>query len=209
MTIRTKKVLKIALGITLPTTLIFASYFGAIAAVRYNRFVKPNLPQKYETNEYKFNSKIYELNEEAKKYFSIDQNIIQSREKDSILNEKNNVNEYKFMFDRKFVNCKNFNYVVPYLNFNDKLFNDIFKDLLNKNRKLSIFNNVISTINKRNSSVITTVDFKNDFLTISKEINRDIEISLNVNFKTNKGELTITNKSKTINVNAKFNVYLR
>ena len=79
MTNKSKKALKISLGIIIPTTVIFSSYFGAIACIRYNNYVKPNLPKKYETNEYKFNSKIYELNEQARKYFSMGQNIIESK----------------------------------------------------------------------------------------------------------------------------------
>ena len=55
MTNKSKKALKISLGIIIPTTVIFSSYFGAIACIRYNNYVKPNLPQKYETNEYQFN----------------------------------------------------------------------------------------------------------------------------------------------------------
>lgn len=209
MTNKSKKALKISLGIIIPTTVIFSSYFGAIACIRYNNYVKPNLPQKYETSQYQFNSKVYDLNEQARKYFSMGQNIIESKKRDDILSEKNNANQYKFLFNRRFANCQDFNYVIPYLNFNDKLFDDIFKNLLN-NKKLNIFNNVIFTSNKRNLGVATTRDFKNDFLTISKkEIYKDINISLIVDFKAKKGELTIKNKNKTIDINVKFNIYFQ
>ena len=205
MTNKSKKALKISLGIIIPTTVIFSSYFGAIACIRYNNF-KPNLPQKYETSEYKFNSKVYDLNEQARKYFSMGQNIIESKKKDYILSEKNNANQYKFLFNRKFVNCKNFNYLIPYLNFNDKLFNDIFKTLIDY-RRFGMTNNVISN-NKRSRSIITEKNFENDVLKITKKdrLSGTI-ISLQIDFKTKKGEISIVSEKNTTNINVKFNIY--
>ncbi len=185
MTNKSKKALKISLGIIIPTTIIFSSYFGAIACIRYNNYVKPNLPQKYETDEYKFNSKVYDLNEQARKYFSMGQNIVESKKKDDILSEKNNANQYKFLFNRKFVNCKNFNYLIPYLNFNDKLFNDVFKSLIDHPR-LDMTNNVISN-NKRSRSIVTERIFENDVLQITKKDRLlGTIISLQIDFKTKK-----------------------
>lgn len=203
---KSKKALKISLGIIIPTTVIFSSYFGAIACIRYNNYVKPNLPQKYETSEYKFNSKVYDLNEQARKYFSMGQNIIESKKRDDILSEKNNANEYKFLFNRRFANCQDFNYVIPYLNFNDKLFNDIFKTLIDY-RRFGMTNNVISN-NKRSRSIITEKNFENDVLKITKKdrLSGTI-ISLQIDFKTKKGEISIVSEKNTTNINVKFNIY--
>lgn len=208
MTNKSKKALKISLGIIIPTTIIFSSYFGAIACVRYNNYVKPNLPQKYETNEYKFNSKIYELNEQARKYFSMGQNIIESKKRDDILSEKNNANQYKFLFNRRFANCQDFNYVIPYLNFNDKLFNDYFKSLIDYPR-FDMTNNVISN-NKRSRSIVAERIFENDVLKITKKdrLSGTI-ISLQIDFKTKKGEISIVSEKNATNINAKFNIYFQ
>ncbi len=208
MTNKSKKALKISLGIIIPTTVIFSSYFGAIACIRYNNYIKPNLPQKYETDEYKFNSKVYDLNEQARKYFSMGQNIVESKKKDDILSEKNNANQYKFLFNRKFVNCKNFNYLIPYLNFNDKLFNDVFKSLIDHPR-LDMTNNVISD-NKRFRSIVTERNFENDVLKITKKDRLlGTIISLQIDFKTKKGEISIINEKNATNINAKFNIYFQ
>lgn len=208
MTNKSKKALKISLGVIIPTTLIFSSYFGAIACIRYNNYVKPNLPQKYETNEYKFNSKVYDLNEQARKYFSMGQNIIESKKRDDILSEKNNANQYKFLFNRKFVNCKNFNYLIPYLNFNDKLFDDFFKTLIDY-RRFGMTNNVISN-HKRSRSIVTERIFENDVLKITKKhrLSGTI-ISLQIDFKTKKGEISIVSEKKSTNINVKFNIYFQ
>lgn len=208
MTNKSKKALKISLGIIIPTTVIFGSYFGAIACIRYNNYVKPNLPKKYETNEYKFNSKIYELNEQARKYFSMGQNIIESKKRDDILSEKNNANQYKFLFNRRFANCQDFNYVMPYLNFNDKLFNDYFKTLIDY-RRFDMTNNVISN-NKRSRSIVTEKNFENDVLKITKKdrLSGTI-ISLQIDFKTKKGEISIVSEKNATNINAKFNIYFQ
>lgn len=208
MTNKSKKALKISLGVIIPTTLIFSSYFGAIACIRYNNYVKPNLPQKYETNEYKFNSKVYDLNEQARKYFSMGQNIIESKKRDDILSEKNNANQYKFLFNRRFANCKDFNYVIPYLNFNDKLFDDFFKTLIDY-RRFGMTNNVISN-NKRSRSIVTEKNFENDVLKITKKhrLSGTI-ISLQIDFKTKKGEISIVSEKKSTNINVKFNIYFQ
>lgn len=208
MTNKSKKALKISLGIIIPTVAVFSSYFGAIACIRYNNYIKPNLPQKYETNEYKFNSKVYDLNEQARKYFSMGQNIIESKKRDDILSEKNNANQYKFLFNRKFTNCKDFNYVIPYLNFNDKLFNDFFKTLIDHPR-LDMTNNVISD-NKRFRSIVTERNFENDVLKITKKDRLlGTIISLQIDFKTKKGEISIINEKNATNINAKFNIYFQ
>lgn len=208
MTNKSKKALKISLGIIIPTTVIFSSYFGAIACIRYNNYVKPNLPKKYETSEYQFNSKVYDLNEQAKKYFSMGQNIIESKKRDDILSEKNNANQYKFLFNKKFANCKDFNYVIPYLNFNDKLFNDFFKTLIDHPR-LDMTNNVISD-NKRFRSIVTERNFENDVLKITKKDRLlGTIISLQIDFKTKKGEISIINEKNATNINAKFNIYFQ
>ena len=208
MTNKSKKALKISLGIIIPTTVIFSSYFGAIACIRYNNYVKPNLPQKYETSEYKFNSKVYDLNEQARKYFSMGQNIIESKKRDDILSEKNNANEYKFLFNRRFANCQDFNYVIPYLNFNDKLFDDIFKTLIDY-RKFGMTNNVIFN-NKRSRSIVTERIFENHVLKITKKHRLSgAIISLQIDFKTKKGEISIVNEKNATNINAKFNIYFQ
>lgn len=208
MTNKSKKALKISLGIIIPTTVIFSSYFGAIACIRYNNYVKPNLPQKYETSEYKFNSKVYDLNEQARKYFSMGQNIIESKKRDDILSEKNNSNQYKFLFNRRFANCQDFNYLIPYLNFNDKLFNDVFKSLIDHPR-LDMTNNVISD-NKRFRSIVTERNFENDVLKITKKDRLlGTIISLQIDFKTKKGEISIINNKNATNINAKFNIYFQ
>ena len=208
MTNKSKKALKISLGIIIPTTVIFSSYFGAIACIRYNNYVKPNLPKKYETSEYQFNSKVYDLNEQAKKYFSMGQNIIESKKRDDILSEKNNANQYKFLFNRRFANCQDFNYVIPYLNFNDKLFDDIFKTLIDY-QIFGMTNNVISN-NKRPRSIVTKRIFENDVLKITKKdrLSGTI-ISLQIDFKTKKGEISIVSEKNAININAKFNIYFQ
>ncbi len=208
MTNKSKKALKISLGIIIPTTVIFSSYFGAIACIRYNNYVKPNLPKKYETSEYQFNSKVYDLNEQAKKYFSMGQNIIESKKRDDILSEKNNANQYKFLFNRRFANCQDFNYVIPYLNFNDKLFDDVFKSLIDHPR-LDMTNNVISD-NKRFRSIVTERNFENDVLKITKKdrLSGTI-ISLQIDFKTKKGEISIVSEKNATNINAKFNIYFQ
>lgn len=208
MTNKSKKALRISLGIIIPTVVVFSSYFGAIACIRYNNYIKPNLPQKYETDEYKFNSKVYDLNEQARKYFSMGQNIVESKKKDDILREKNNANQYKLLFNRKFVNCKNFNYLIPYLNFNDKLFNDVFKSLIDHPR-LDMTNNVISD-NKRFRSIVTERNFENDVLKITKKDRLlGTIISLQIDFKTKKGEISIINNKNATNINAKFNIYFQ
>lgn len=208
MTNKSKKALKISLGIIIPTTIIFSSYFGAIACIRYNNYVKPNLPKKYETSEYQFNSKVYDLNEQAKKYFSMGQNIIESKKRDDILSEKNNANQYKFLFNRRFANCQNFNYVIPYLNFNDKLFDDIFKTLIDYQR-FGMTNNVISN-NKRPRSIVTKRIFENDVLKITKKDRLlGTIISLQIDFKIKKGEISIVNEKNATNINAKFNIYFQ
>ena len=208
MTNKSKKALKISLGIIIPTTVIFSSYFCAIACIRYNNYVKPNLPQKYETSEYKFNSKVYDLNEQARKYFSMGQNIIESKKRDDILSEKNNANEYKFLFNRRFANCQDFNYVIPYLNFNDKLFDDIFKTLIDY-RKFGMTNNVIFN-NKRSRSIVTERIFENHVLKITKKHRLSgAIISLQIDFKTKKGEISIVNEKNATNINAKFNIYFQ
>lgn len=208
MTNKSKKALKISLGIIIPTTVIFSSYFGAIACIRYNNYVKPNLPQKYETSEYQFNSKIYDLNEQARKYFSMGENIIEAKKRDEILSEKNNANQYKFLFNRRFANCKDFNYVIPYLNFNDKLFDDIFKTLIDY-RRFGMTNNVIFN-NKRSRSIVTERIFENNVLKIAKKhrLSGTI-ISLQIDFKTKKGEISIVNEKNATNINAKFNIYFQ
>lgn len=208
MTNKSKKALKISLGIIIPTVAVFSSYFGAIACIRYNNYVKPNLPQKYETNEYKFNSKVYDLNEQARKYFSMGQNIIESKKRDDILSEKNNANQYKFLFNRRFANCKDFNYVIPYLNFNDKLFDDFFKTLIDY-RRFGMTNNVISN-HKRSRSIVTERIFENDVLKITKKhrLSGTI-ISLQIDFKTKKGEISIVSEKNATNINAKFNIYFQ
>ncbi len=207
MTNKSKKALKISLGILIPTTVIFGSYFGAIACIRYNNYVKPNLPKKYETSEYKFNSKVYDLNEQARKYFSMGQNIIESKKRDDILSE-NNANQYKFLFNRRFANCQDFNYVIPYLNFNDKLFDDIFKTLIDY-RRFGMTNNVIFN-NKRARSIVTERIFENDVLKITKKhrLSGTI-ISLQIDFKTKKGEISIISEKNATNINVKFNIYFQ
>ena len=211
MTNKSKKALKISLGIIIPTTVIFSSYFGAIACIRYENYIKPNLPKKYETSEYQFNSKVYDLNEQARKYFSMGQNIIESKKRDDILSEKNNVNQYKFLFNRRFVNCKDFNYVIPYLNFNDKLFNDFFKSLIDYPGypRFGMTNNVISN-NKRSRSIVTERIFENDVLKITKKDRLlGTIISLQIDFKTKKGEISIIREKNATNINAKFNIYFQ
>lgn len=208
MTNKSKKALKISLGIIIPTTVIFSSYFGTIACIRYNNYVKPNLPKKYETSEYQFNSKVYDLNEQARKYFSMGQNIIEAKKRDEILSEKNNANQYKFLFNRRFANCKDFNYVIPYLNFNDKLFDDIFKTLIDY-RRFDMTNNVISN-NKRSRSIVTERIFENDVLKITKKhILSGTIISLQIDFKTKKGEISIVSEKNATNINVKFNIYFQ
>jgi lipoprotein len=208
MTNKSKKALKISLGIIIPTTIIFSSYFGAIACIRYNNYIKPNLPKKYETSEYQFNSKVYDLNEQARKYFSMGQNIIEAKKRDEILSEKNNANQYKFLFNRRFANCKDFNYVIPYLNFNDKLFDDIFKTLIDY-RRFGMTNNVIFN-NKRARSIVTERIFENDVLKITKKhrLSGTI-ISLQIDFKTKKGEISIISEKNATNINVKFNIYFQ
>lgn len=208
MTNKSKKALKISLGIIIPTTVIFSSYFGTIACIRYNNYVKPNLPKKYETSEYQFNSKVYDLNEQARKYFSMGQNIIEAKKRDEILSEKNNANQYKFLFNRRFANCKDFNYVIPYLNFNDKLFDDIFKTLIDY-RRFGMTNNVIFN-NKRARSIVTERIFENDVLKITKKhrLSGTI-ISLQIDFKTKKGEISIISEKNATNINVKFNIYFQ
>lgn len=208
MTNKSKKALKISLGIIIPTTVIFSSYFGTIACIRYNNYVKPNLPKKYETSEYQFNSKVYDLNEQARKYFSMGQNIIEAKKRDEILSEKNNANQYKFLFNRRFANCKDFNYVIPYLNFNDKLFDDIFKTLIDY-RRFGMTNNVIFN-NKRSRSIVTERIFENDVLKITKKhrLSGTI-ISLQIDFKTKKGEISIISEKNATNINVKFNIYFQ
>ena len=208
MTNKSKKALKISLGIIIPTTIIFSSYFGAIACIRYNNYVKPNLPQKYETSEYQFNSKVCDLNEQARKYFSMGQNIIESKKRDDVLSEKNNANQYKFLFNRRFANCKDFNYVIPYLNFDNKLFDDFFKTLIDY-RRFGMTNNVISN-NKRSRSIVTEKIFENDVLKITKKhrLSGTI-ISLQIDFKTKKGEISIVSEKNATNINVKFNIYFQ
>ena len=164
--------------------------------------------KKYETNEYKFNSRIYELNEQARKYFSMGQNIIESKKRDDILSEKNNANQYKFLFNRRFANCKDFNYVIPYLNFNDKLFDNFFKTLIDY-RRFDMTNNVISN-HKRSRSIVTERIFENDVLKITKKhrLSGTI-ISLQIDFKTKKGEISIVSEKNATNINAKFNIYFQ
>ena len=205
MTRKTKKVLIISSSILCGSAVILGSYFGAIAAVRYKNYIKPNLPREYEKEEYKFSTTVYDLNEQAKQYFKLNENIIRATKNQDI---KKDDALYKFVFNHKYRTCGHSlntkEYINTFLKVNKKLYDDIFKNInFNWLPQLSEYymsENIMQSWKHLHN------EFKNNILNIVRQLTKNIRISLNIDFNTKKGYLKIENESKMTNIEVKFNV---
>ena len=77
--LKKSKILKLTLGISIPVITILSIHFGIIGYINTSRYSDLK-PKKFETKKYLFTSKITKLNEQAKKYYSKEENFIESSE---------------------------------------------------------------------------------------------------------------------------------
>ena len=129
--LKKSKILKLTLGISIPVVAILSIHFGIIGYINASRYSDLK-PKKFETKKYLFNSKITKLNEQAKKYYSKEENFIESSELKKIL--ENAINQYKFIFNEKYGRCgwkgNQDKYITTYLKIKQKMFDDIFKNCI-------------------------------------------------------------------------------
>ncbi|WP_330463572.1 hypothetical protein [Metamycoplasma gateae] len=132
---RNKKILFGTLSGVLIPSAILGIYFGGIAIHDYNTFTKPFLPKEYEKENYEFDSKITKLNEEAQKYFSLNESALKSKQISKSTKEDD---VFYFVFNKIHEKCqiKNINqddYFSVTLKINKDLFNDILMEFIENN----------------------------------------------------------------------------
>lgn len=129
--LKKSKILKLTLGILIPVVTILSIHFGIIGYINASRYSDLK-PKKFETKKYLFTSKITNLNEQAKKYYSKEENFIESSEFKKIL--ENVTNQYKFIFNEKYGRCgwrgSQDKYITTYLKIKQKMFDEIFKNCI-------------------------------------------------------------------------------
>ncbi|WP_412031564.1 hypothetical protein [Metamycoplasma buccale] len=211
MTNKSKKILKIVSGIAIPTLIISAGYFSAVLYVKKHKYdhLKPKI---YESsNKYLLESKITKLNDEAKKYFSLNENFIESKLFEEITKDKS---EYKFIFNKIYHQCgwngSQDKYITLFLKINSLLFNDMFKTFKYSGHPRSFWrmeNNVIKHWNPFDNTFSTK--FKNNILNIYHS-HYPFSIYLKIDFNLKIGKFEIKNKNNTNqNIEIEFDIFVK
>ena len=200
--LKKSKILKLTLGISIPVVAILSIHLK---------------PKKFETKKYLFTSKITKLNEQAKKYYSKEENFIESSEFKKIL--ENVANQYKFIFNEKYGRCgwkgNQDKYITTYLKIKQKMFDDIFKNCIfsdklpDKNnfslRHLNLYKTIIyrNKIEQRGK-----IHFQNNNLSILRYLYENTWMKLNLDFNKKIGTFQIFN-NLDLNIQIEFNIFMK
>ncbi len=214
--LKKSKILKLTLGISIPVVAILSIHFGIIGYINASRYSDLK-PKKFETKKYLFTSKITNLNEQAKKYYSKEENFIESSEFKKIL--ENVTNQYKFIFNEKYGRCgwkgNQDKYITTYLKIKQKMFDEIFKNCIfsdklpdKNNFSLRHLNSYKTIIYRNKIEQRGKIHFQNNNLSILRYLYENTWMKLNLDFNKKIGTFQIFN-NLDLNIQIEFDIFVK